>query len=357
MGSFNGNDQILIKVAVLGITFSIICTLGLTVLWAYGGDYSYDQIKEYRDDLIQFSGETMINQTPWVLTHVYTPWITSDGVENHIDDDGWLFGQEIDDYPGLNTSAAIALDPSQKSSVPITVSDQTQPFSYVDGLEWWADNPISFITRPIGEFFGGDPNTYAEGQATIWNFTGNRYVFDPTLPFHDEQTVSTVDGSLSLVWYSYNNQEGLSGGLQIYGGDVLISHYSATDIIANYNQTSSYATTYEFRFDGVPLTLSIRFNPDVIEGGSSLMQAFSQGDWTMAISSVSAGNFYDLDNSASFTSTAGSMIDTFIKIYTFDLPNVNNPWVSTIIWLLVGLPMTIAMLCVTMRLVASVRLI
>lgn len=353
--AFNGNDQILIKIAVLGITFSVICTMGLSILWAYGSDYDYESISGYRDDLIQFSGETMINQTPWVLTHVYTPWVESDGLENHIDDDGWLFGQEITNYADLNKSADISLDPTQKSSVPISVSSDTRDYSYVTGVEWWADESqwYSFITKPVGELLGADPNTYSEGTASIWSFTGLRFVFDPTLPFNGG--TSSVDGSLSIVWYSYNNQEGLSGGLQIYGGSVLLSHYAATDIVAHYNESSAYATTYDFMFDGVNLTLSIRFDPAVIESGVPLLQAWSQGDWTMAISSVSAGNFYDVENSASFTSTAGSMIDTFVKIYTFDLPNVENAFAKMIIWLLVGLPMTVAMLCVTLRLVSAVK--
>ena len=74
----------------------------------------------------------------------------------------------------------------------------------------------------------------------------------------------------------------------------------------------------------------------------------------MAISSASAGNFFDVENSNSFTNTAGSMIDTFIQIYTFSYPEFKEPWVNVILWILVGLPMTMAMLLVTMRLVGGI---
>ena len=47
----------------------------------------------------------------------------------------------------------------------------------------------------------------------------------------------------------------------------------------------------------------------------------------------------------------GGMLNTFVKIYSFDMPEFNNPWASMMLWLMVGLPMTIAMLCVTLRLV------
>ena len=276
-----------------------------------------------------------------------------------------MYGEEItlDDYSGgLGQSANIRLSVDHKSSVPITVGSGTYEYEYVDGYKWWSDpdNPFSIITRPIGEFFGRDIYTYDSITATTFSFTGWRYVFDPTLPFsvasEDNPTnTSAKDGSLSIVWYNYNQQEGISGGLQIYGGDVLLSTYSASDIVAGYNNTSTYATTYEFNFNGVMLTLSIRFDADVLANGTPLMQAFSAGAWTMAISSISAGNFYDIKGSASFAGTAGSMIDTFIDIYTFDLPSVNNDWAKMVMWLLVGLPMTLGMLCVTLRIVSAAK--
>ena len=359
-----GNDQLLVRIAVFGVTFSIFATLALAVLVLDGGDYDYDTIHGYRDDLIEFSGESMINQNPWVLTHVYTPWELSDGVSaEHLDADNWLYGEEItsEDYDGgIGESANIRLSAEHKSSAPITIGSGEYEYTYADGYTWWADpdNPFSVITRPIGEFFGGDVNTYSTITATEFSFTGWRYVFDPTLPFavSEGESTSSKDGSLSVVWYSYNGQEGLSGGLQVYGGDVLLSTYTATDIIAGYNNTSAYATTYEFNFNGTILTLSIRFDADVIENGTPLMEAFTAGKWTMAISSVSAGNFFDVKESASFAHTAGNMVDTFVDIYTFDLPQVQNPWAKTIMWLLVGLPMTLAMLCVTMRMVSAVRI-
>ena len=69
----------------------------------------------------------------------------------------------------------------------------------------------------------------------------------------------------------------------------------------------------------------------------------------MAISSISAGNFLDIENSTAFSDTMGGMFNTFIKIFTFSLPEFNNPWAAMILWLMVGLPMTIALLCVTLR--------
>ena len=349
-----GDDATLMKVAIFGLAMSIICTMGIQIMFVETGDYDYDDIQAYRNELISFSGETMINNNPWVLTHVYTPWNTSLDPSTHFDD-GWLYGEDITTYPDLNKSADIHMSPDFKSSVPITFTREVASYEERNGSQWWANIPI---IGWIGESLGFDPYTYKTVIANNWNYTGYRYVLDPTLPFaEDPDTPSARDGSLSLVWYSYGGQEGLSGGLDIYGGEIKLASYSATDIIADYNESSSYATVYDFDFEGTHLNLSIRFDPTVIELGTPLMEAWSNGDWSFAISSISAGNFLDIKGSNAYTTSMGGMIETFIAIYTFNLPDFNNEWASMILWLMVGLPMTIAMLCVTLRVMQAAKLI
>lgn len=362
------DNYTLIKIAVFGVTMSIFCTALFTVLLATPatGDYDLDTIAGYRDDLVDFSGQSMLNQSPWVLTGVYTPWVPSMGTDGHIDADGWLYGESIE-YSEIGKAAYIALDNNNKSSVPLTVSDQTVEYEFNSGFEWWVDgNGLWKWAMPyiiIGaNKLGIDFATTATDTAAIWNYTGYRYVFDPTLPFAADDpdgvgNVSARDGSLSIVWYSYGGQEGLSGALQIYGGDVLLASYAATDIIAAYSAGNGYATTYDFNFNGATLTLSILFDQEVITSGTPLMQAWINGDWTMAISSLSAGNFFDVENSTSFDLTAGSMIDTWISIFTLDMPTVSSPWANLVMWILVVLPMTLALACITLKLISSVRLL
>lgn len=348
-----GDDSTLIKVAVFGLTISIMATACIALLIAPNNTYDYDDIAKYRNELANFSGKSMINNTPWVLTSVKTPWEVGMPYEGHIDEDGWLFGEEIA-YSEIGKAAGIRLDPAQKSSTML--SNSTQDYSYIDGRQWYAGgNPWGIaINDTYLDFFGIDPYTRNSGVANTYSFTGYRYIFNPTLPF--QAGTSSVDGSLSIVWYSFNNQEGLSGGLEIYNRDILLSSYSATDIIGAYESVGGYAATYDFNFNGVVLKLSIMFDQAQLESGVSLYQAWVNGYWSMAISSLSAGNFFDVENSAAFANTAGSMIDTFIGIYTMSTPSINNPWMDVILWLLVGLPMTLALACITLRLIQSVKI-
>lgn len=346
-----GDDATLIKTAVFCLAVSIIATLGIQIMFVEASsDYDYDDIQAYRNQLISFSGETMMNNNPWVLTHVYTPWNPSQDPASHFDD-GWLFGEDITDYADIGKSADIHMDPAQKSNTPITFTRERASFEEADGTKLWARIPV---ISWIGTSLGFDPYTYRDVVANNWNYTGYRYVMDPTLPFKDDEA-SVRDGSLSLVWYSYNAQEGISGGLDVYGGEIKLASYSAYDIINDYNSASSFASVYDFDFSGTHLNLSIRFDPVAIENGTPLMQAWSQGQWSYAISSVSAGNFLDIENSNAYSVTVGGLADTFVKIFTFNLPDFDNAWASMILWLMCGLPMTICMLCVTMRVISAVK--
>lgn len=351
-----GDDQILIKIAVFGMAMSVFCTAFAGILLVDGqGDYDYDQISGYRADLVSFSGESMLNSSPWVLTGVYTPWIPEMGTSGHVSD-GWLYGTSVS-YADIGKSADIRLDAAQKSAVPLGYTDAVATYVYQSGMAWWNSGILAPLR--LASLLGVDPYSYAEATARSWDYTGYRYVFDPTLPFSSSEasgTTSTVDGELSIVWYAYNGQGGLSGGLDIYGGRVLLASYSAADIVTGYGSTSGYATTYDFDFEGTHIQLSVKLDQDYIEGGVPLMQAWNEGRWSMAVSSVSAGNFFDITESTSFANTAGNMIDTFVRIYTFNF-EVDNPLINTVLWLVVGLPMTMAMLLIALKLINGFRVL
>lgn len=377
-----GDDNQLMKVAVFCIAFSILSTVLASMYILGNGDYDYDTMSAYQTELTEFSGGQLVNNTPWVLTAVYTPFVPGsvpdDQIEDHIEYDkgrttGWLFGEKIEDYPGLNEVADIKLDPDKKSNQLLTVGN---PYSweYETGREWWAgDNPYGIDLAPAGGFLinawnyitqnelytdtSGYGVIYNSGTANNWNYTGYRYVFDPTLPFSGQG--STTDGRLSIVWYDIVTDTGLSGALEIYSDanheQVLLGRISALDIIAAMQSTTGYTGVYDFNFEGTTLNLVIRFPPTVYNSYNSLKDAWDAGAWSMAIASPSAGNFFDVDNSNAFSITAGSAFDTFIDIFTFKTPEfTNEPWAAVILWLMCGLPMTLGMLCVTMRLVGGV---
>lgn len=365
----------LTKIAAWGITFSIIVT-ALLATFASGSnpDYDYDMIRGYQDQLVEFGGEALLNDTPWVLQHAYTPFdpnaVSQEDYPDHKDESGWLFGEDRINsyYPGDKPVANIRLDKDARSNQKLSIGDPTG-YDYRGDREWWNggnDYGIVIVDPWLANIFtgghSGDGYKHITGTGNNWNYTGIRWVFDPTLPF--SAGGSAKDGQLSIVWYNTATDTGLSGGLDIYGSnhqygtpaaDTRLASISASDIIAAYETNSGYASIYDFDFDGVHIKIGIQFDANVTESYPSLRAAWDDGAWTMSVSSVSAGNFFDVDNSTAFVDSAGNMVETFIQIYTFKTPEFqNNPWANVILWLLVGLPMTLGLLFITARLVGGV---
>lgn len=337
-------------------------------------DYDYDTINAYRSELVEFSGGQLVNDNPWVLNGVYTPFtpgsVPDEDIPSHIERDGgrttgWLYGQKITNYPYLGQVADIKLDPTQKSNQLLTVGPEEE-YRYANGKEWWAGgNSWGIDLSNIGRFFifmaqntpGEDYGvTYATETVNNWSYSGLRYTFDPVLPMSSEG--SSKDGRLSLVWYQTAEDTGLSGALEVYADKdhehVKLGSISARDIINVFRSSEGYVQIFDFNFEGTHLNLTVRFDPTVYNTYATLQQAWDAGSWSIAVSSASAGNFFDVENSNAFNMTAGSMLDTFVQIYTFEYPHFDNSWVEFIMWVLVGLPMTLAMLLVTARLVGGI---
>jgi hypothetical protein len=374
----DSSDKTLVKIAIFCIAMSVLSTCLVSMYVAGSGDYDYDTINAYRAELVEFSGGQLVNDNPWVLNGVYTPFtpgtIADEDIPNHIERDGgrttgWLYGEKITSYQYLGQVSDIKLDPNQKSNQLLTVGDPLD-YEYRNGRAWWNGGNeygitvfdpgvVRFLANLVGqgdnisENYGYDTVT---GSANNWNYTGYRYTFDPVLPFDSE--ASSKDGRLSLVWYQIPGDTGLSGALEIYADkdheQIKLGRISASDIINTFRSSEGYVQVFDFNFEGTHLNLTIRFDPTVYNSYNTLQAAWDAGAWSMAISSASAGNFFDIENSNAFNVTAGSALDTFIQIYTFDYPHFEDSWVEFIMWLLVGLPMTMGLLFITMRLVGGV---
>lgn len=348
-GEGGGDDSPIIGIAIFCTVISLVVTIGVASLLPTTGDYNYDFITQERMNISNFTGETIINQTPWALTGVYTPWIMGSASYN-VTDEGYLYGSSIDDYPYLydiyHKTTDIKLDTGQKSNIPLSYGT-TQGKTTEQQEEWWASiGPLNWI----GSTLGFSPVKMVEVDKTysVWNYTGYRYEFDPMLPFDNE--ASAVDGKLSIVWYSNNQSDGISGGLVIYGrDDVLLAQIEAADIISNYNTMSGYSSKYRFDFNGTDIYLNVRFDPSVVNQSEDLTAAWTDGKWSIAITSPSAGNFMDVKGSTSFTSTMGNIVQTFKQIFTFSLPDLGDYW-NIVLWLLCSFPAELAFLLFCSRL-------
>jgi len=364
-GGSNGIDtgQIL-RMAIYCFVAAMVANIASAILMPASSAYSAEELADYRDDLASWSGMSMTDQTPWILDGIYTPYISGTPIEydqdaktwSHVDPDGWLYGDKFDtvaDYQYIGSSV-VALDPTQKSSVPLTFLQSTTISSDTyETDKWWANIwGIEWIGVNILHKSPTETHTITTESMT-YQYTGYRYTFDPTLPFTNEESVR--DGKLSIVWWSYldTGLEGLSGGLQVYGtNQVLLADISANDIIDRYSSVST-STTYELSFSGTTLNLTIKFSPTGLADGQDLNTLWTTGAWTMAITSDSAGSLLDITDSAKYSDSLGSVWSSIIDVFTFDLPDLDGGWADIILWAVCQLPATLTVLLLALALMSS----
>ena len=362
--SSGGGDNLQVGIAVFCIVISLATAMMVPVFApGYDTGYSYNDIYQERMELEAFTGESMTSQSPWMLTGVYEAYVQ--GGELNIDDEtGWIYGKEITDYPYVNESTAIRLDPNQKSSMTfdqadIQYKDPEYKFHYADnaggdivyGIVSGLAHGVNWIANKLGQddVWAEPERLKDDGIAQTWTYTGYRYEFDPMMTIQKNEDgsdkTSSVDAQLSIIWYDVNGNEGLSGGLILYDdmSEGIVANYSAVDIVSNYNIGSSFATKYTFNFDGQKISMHILFDSDVFLDGTDLGDAWSEGRWTVAFTATTADDLFNIEDSNTLSSSIGNIIQTYSDIFTFDLPNVPTEW-SMVLWILCILPAEIAVL-------------
>lgn len=368
-GGGGGDDRLQVGTIVFCIVISFVITTAVPFLVPDYSSGDTAQLYKAREEVGAYTGESMVNLTPWQLTGIFTPYQpgTSTPDNPHLTDSGWLYGEEITsgEYAQYLGKNIVKLDPQQYSNRPLSQSE-TEDITVINGLKWYyrstlgdsdEPNPLFMIVAGVANVAGVDvdPYKYKTVEAPRWDYSGYRYEFTPYLNLLDENgdpKPSATDARLSVVWYKEYSQQngqssqGLSGGLVLLNDRTngIVANLTAGEIVERYDVNSSYSTRYTVDFDGLKLWFNIRFDTDVItQGNLSLDEAFNRGYWSLAVTAVSASNLLDLQNSVTLSSSIGNILDTYTQIFTFSMPDVPLLW-SMVLWIICILPLDVAIL-------------
>ena len=352
-GGGGGEDTLQVSLAVFAIVISLVVTaLVPAIVPEYDADG--DLLAEARQKMENFTGESMISYSPWQLGWVATPY-TSNSQERVVTSWGWVYGSISSSYvyDGVQYvgQEVIRMDPEQKSDYPLTTNADIPVHTMEDNRsyqdDWWEVGFLSDISKWWDQdVLGHGQNYYDNG---IFDFTGLIYHFDPTYRISTQGSSATKlnsdDASLNVLWYNNTYGSGLSGGLILESAktSAIIAHYNSADIIRDANTGSQYATKYLIDFEGVQVYMYIMFDTEILTAGADLQQAWDNGYWQIAFSTPSADGLLDIFNSNDLSSSIGNLIDTYISIYTFDMPNCPIMF-NVVFWVICVLPLTIAML-------------
>lgn len=375
------------SLVVFGVVMSFMCTFMLCMLLPSNASEIYDaqEIENAQYDLMSFTGQNLVNDTPWVMTGAYLPY-TGNGSYSYTNS-GWINGPAVNDaaisgqyYSAIHQVPAngYQLSTNGKSLSKLgdadTSNTETVEISrgegignmVMNGLGWIVNNTAGNINNWL---FGGNKNLMESERPTetythevaykTWNYSGYRYVFQPMMSVgSSSQNITTEDGSLSVVWYKQDRtdgvQTGLSGGLVFTDGTFELANINAKSIVSKYNVNSDNASTYKFQFNGFPIYVAIHFDLNKYNG-FNLEELWDNGWWTMMVYTSSVNNLQNISGSISYTTNAAEMVNTFVKLMTLQNPfeGINGGLLSNyavyIFWVICVVPMLVALMYVIMR--------
>lgn len=286
---------------------------------------SDDTLNEMSDSYFAFTeGKGSTTEMPWTLTGIYTPYT---GGGYRYTQDGWLYGSLVKTY---SPSQYNVTDPTgdfpaytYDSRYRVTYQDEkdgSHVYRYAlveEGEQGFPgylpplDLPnnetqdghqtgdlYTYITMDISQqseifFTSSLKQTKLENQYFYYEYTGYRYAFQPLSDYYIRGTdgspikTNAVNTSLSLIWYNFVGQSGISGQLVLTGSDSGVDYITASEIVTAFNSVNNTAK-FTMNFNGCDMNVYIRINPYYTSQGWSIEDCYNNGWWSIMVSSVTA---------------------------------------------------------------------
>lgn len=301
-----------------------------------------------------FTGQNNKKEQPWALTGIYEPYL---GGNYHYTDDGWLYGNLVTrytptQYVGTDGQYTVVKGMNGTEDDKISVYTYTSDIPKIGHAKGDVYTYVVMDIEQQSEIFFTDQLKKTAGQGFYYEYTGYRYAFQPledgytvyTDANGDRQVtkMSATTSSLSLIWYNFLSQSGISGQLIISGQDFGVAYLTAADIVRAFNSANNTAR-FEMSFDGVPMAIYIRIDP-MMSQNYSVEECYNRGYWSIMVASISTGatTYYTAD----YAISPDKLWDTTVDLLTFNLDdyNINGTMkvVASLVFVMVLLSMLVA---------------
>lgn len=350
----------------MGLVISIMLPLGMSLLApaAFNGS-SADEVME---GYMEFTGQSKDTKVSvWPLTGIYTPFTggsydpdTQETVTYGYTEDGWLYGSSVNAYT-----------PSQYTGD----AQQYTVYKAEDGVfRYWTDSKdyneekgtghkghydregnerdylgdlytdVSFDVLQKSDIFFIESSRQEDSAGHFYyDYSGYRMAFQPISNYTaqdadgKEITVKATTTSLSLVWYQYYTQSGITGQLVLSGSNGGIAYLNAANILSAFNNNTNTAK-FDMVFNGVTMNIYIKIDPMKTSSGYTVKQCYDMGYWSIMVTSMSveASAYLGTDSATN----PMKILETMIDILTFNLDDYNvSPWIATLCSIIYVLPL------------------
>lgn len=379
----DGNMRFLKGSLIYAVVVMLFIPAGIALYMDQGSSIS-DLTDQLTNGYIDVTGQQPSGEEIWGLTGIYTPY-GQDADGNASDDwgrtlDGWIYGQRINNYT-----------PSQfDASNPATINRGAEGYSvYYDSedglyryasvgadlqdsirfLETDAEGTVTYkgdiyssvamsMDKKSNIFFTAANRVDRENGTFYYTFGGTdggafRYTFQPLQDYlavgttGSSMNVDHTQTSLSLIWYQYNSDEGISGQLVLSGSDRGVAYITSDQIIDSYN-TSSYTSKFVLAFNGIDMNVYIQLNPWAITHGYTPAECYNAGLWSILITSPSTSPDVGLGTLSAMN--LDNVFETIKDLLTFDMDEYKlSPAVGVLASLMFSIPFYLILVAIAME--------
>lgn len=315
---------------------------------------SEDTLHDLSSSYFSFTeGQGSSTEMPWTLTGIYTPYT---GGSYRYTDDGWLYGSLITNYSPSQYNISREYQ-EQHPEYPTVTYDSRYRVLYQDekdgshvyrygltaqthggqtlsslGLEGnvTQDGKVdgdlyTYVTMDVNQqsdIFFTSSLKRSNNQYFYYEYTGYRYAFQPLSDYYIRGTdgsairTNAVNTSLSLIWYNFIGNSGISGQLVLTGSDSGVDYITASEIVTAFNSINNTAK-FVMNFNGCDMNIYIRINPAYTSQGWSIEDCYNYGWWSIMVSSVTT------DMSAYTTPSnpinLSEIWDTLLDLFMFNM--------------------------------------
>lgn len=323
-----------IKKSIIGALLIMFLLSSMISLFVPTVDKDLDaQLNAVNDEYYQMTGRQPTSEEVWAVTGIYTPvGIGADGTATSAwgtTRDGWVYGARIINYsPSQYNDSQFA---GGQQGYRVSYSEETGLYYYtycgtdlisitVDEDDLEESTLLTSVsmdrTQKSNRFFTTGSKVERDNGTFYYDFSGYRYVFQPLRSYtaSNDLNVDKTTSSLSLIWYQYFNDEGISGQLILSGSDAGISYLRADDIIRSFN-TVNFTSKFDMIFNGISMHIYIQINPYAAQH-YDIGYCFNQGYWSILVTSPAI-----TDSTSGFTLNTFSIdriLETIWNLFTFN---------------------------------------
>lgn len=324
-GGTDNNFTFGIVVLAVAIIFLMPTFISVFVEKDVDEEVAPEQLETVLDGYRRFTGAYPTNEEVWTLTGIYTPvGIDANGnasVNYAYTEDHWIYGARKNTYT-----------PSQfTGSSAYTVG-------YDNGFYFYSANTldghktgdlytsVAMDVNQKSDIFFTPSGKRVSGENWYYEYDGLRYSFQPLSDYMykdsngDLKKTTASNTSLSLIWYDYYGDSGISGQLVLSGSDSGVAYLTASEIVSAFNSANNMAK-FKMEFNGNEMNVYIKIKNEYTSAGYSVAECFDLGYWEIMVTSIST----DIQTyiSTDYSMNIYDIWDTLMDLLTFNMEDYN----------------------------------